>query len=586
MGIPDNAVPDNAAPGNAVPGNAAAGSAATVSRRLLVGLVVLGAFVLPGCETKRNDRLISSGEFPTPKLVDMRILSSKLSLLSAIFPTELAQTVLTRPAEARPLGRPAGPLSRSTLLIYEKQKGAILSLDVRRDCAPGSPCFAPVRLNWTQQGLEDELLDTFGVNSLDPAISFSEPGEPNRQGVDPIPLRGAKFQGWFLAFDSRSGSVLAFREDPSFRTVPPVPQNADLEDPVFANFGRGDGLIMTVVISGIEVNRQLQETARITRFAELEDGKILCIFSASSNVRAVHLLELDLVPIQLDYDLTPGGPDTRFVLAPQGNFRLFPTPAGVEPFLNNRFIQEEVTQNARTDLDDMQPLFVPPGESSFCEDDTLPDGGKLLVFDTESSIFLLISEDDISGRGRVEAAATADELVELLQKSPPLFMSQGTYGRGCNPALIFEETSNTLFGIDFLTAGALEKTVDPGALAQRRDPDVIRGDIIPSGEEPTLTVSVNQIPENRLYFDQGRDQILSVHLETGNVVIVADRQDFEPITGRPLTNITWIEAVDGHDTELAHTGQQVVLRAFDTESTTLLEIVVEYTVLPIVDRPN
>ncbi|MCZ6794301.1 MAG: hypothetical protein O7J95_11880 [Planctomycetota bacterium] len=547
--------------------------------------MVMGAFVLPGCETKRNDRLISSSEFPTPKLVDMRVLSSKLSLLSAIFPTELGTMVLQRSAEARPLGRPAGALSRSTLLIYEKQEGAILSLDVRRDCAPGSPCFAPVRLHWTQQGLEDELLDTFGVNVLDPVISFSEPGEPNRQGIDPIPLRGAKFQGWFLAFESRSGSVLAFREDPSFRTVPPVRLSDNLDDLVFANFGRGNGLIMTVVIDGREINRQIQEEqARINRFAELEDGKILCLFS--SNVRAVHLLELDLVPIQLDYDLTPGGPDTRFVLAPQGNFRLFPTPAGVEPFLNNRFIQEEVTQNVRTDLDDMQPLFIPPGESSFCEDDTLPDGGKLLVFDAESSTFLLISEDDISGRGRVEAAATADELVDLLQKSPPLFMSQGTYGRGCNPALIFEETSNTLFGIDFLTSGALEKTVDPGALAQRRDLDVIRGDVIPSGEEPTLTVSVNPIPENRLYFDQGRDQILSVHLETGNVVILADRQDFEPITGRPLTNITWIEAIDGHETELAQTSQQVVLRAYDTESTTLLEIVVEYTVLPIVDRPN
>ncbi|HLU50078.1 MAG TPA: hypothetical protein VK116_18400, partial [Planctomycetota bacterium] len=101
--------------------------------------------------------------------------------------------------------------------------------------------------------------------------------------------------------------------------------------------------------------------------------------------------------------------------------------------------------------------------------------------------------------------------------------------------------------------------------------------------ETVLTASRNAIRQNRLFFDQGRDQLIAVHVggegadPSYNVVIAADRPKFAQLTQRPLTNLTWIEAIET-------TKERAVLRVFDSESTSLLEIRLVYRPLPVEDR--
>ena len=82
----------------------------------------------------------------------------------------------------------------------------------------------------------------------------------------------------------------------------------------------------------------------------------------------------------------------------------------------------------------------------------------------------------------------------------------------------------------------------------------------------------------RLIFDAGRDELISISYSNGAVVIVAKRAAFSLVTGRSLVDLTYIESFGA-----SPQGGQT-LRVWDTESTALLEALVDFAVLPDVSN--
>jgi hypothetical protein len=364
------------------------------------------------------------------------------------------------------------------------------------------------------------------------------------------------------------------------------------------------------VISGEELAAQVDfGTPRLSRIFELEDGKILVLFVAE---RQVGLIDLTLDPRMVDFDLTDGeqnpnvpenAPFLTEVLLPRGTLRTYPSDvpgARPEMFLSFDEIQTRVTKNPSIQLDTFQPVYLPPTASRFCEGGALPKGGSALIFDRGSSYFLKISEaiadpdSEELPRGVVSAAITPRELSDLLvatgedeggapvQSARQFRMSEASFGFSCSPLVIFEEETGNLFNFDFLDPNGSRKLVVAAGSEEfllRREPKVLSGeDAVASNAQTLLLASQNLVRESRLYFDQGQDQLLAVHFQTGNVVVVVNRADFEFRTGRPLANVTFIEALEPVDEE------HEVLRAFDSESNSLLEIRLQYQALPIRDR--
>ena len=91
--------------------------------------------------------------------------------------------------------------------------------------------------------------------------------------------------------------------------------------------------------------------------------------------------------------------------------------------------------------------------------------------------------------------------------------------------------------------------------------------------EPDLVFATDDVRDNRLAFEQELDQVVSVSYISGAVVIVAERQDIELATGDPLSNFSWVEPLD-----------EINIRAFDSQTNSLLEIRLQYAAFPITIR--
>ena len=82
--------------------------------------------------------------------------------------------------------------------------------------------------------------------------------------------------------------------------------------------------------------------------------------------------------------------------------------------------------------------------------------------------------------------------------------------------------------------------------------------------------------ENRLAFDRGRDHLIAINYDTGEVVVVAKRVDFQKATGRDLADLTYVESL----TPPGAGGEDI--RAWDSLSNSLLELSLGHTTLPVV----
>ena len=537
---------------------------------LFVAVLTLGS----GCDTKTGNGTVSTSTFESLGLAEsldqepIQILSDKIDLLKSILPSEVVATLSKQQSESFPLGTLGlGAGGRSAVLVFEANLRAICSADL---CETGECAQAnPVRLHYNDVGFEEEMDD------LNVGVNFPTFG----QVVPSIPVdisRGAGLGGdrWIVAYEINSRSLVGLRaRDVGYRNV----QNPlDPDDP---NFGRGNGLVMSVIISGAEMQSQLGlgTQPRITRIFDLgpdpsSNKHRLLVFFAREVLREVHLLEIEAGVMSVRTDLGPGGGNQNEpVWMLNGQFRLFGT-AEDQPFLSLAEL-EQITQEVDVNIGDFQPIRI-------------NTDGSALVFDSISSNFLKIKSlsalDVLEHPGKVAGQGIAEIAVERSTFDDEIGTS--TTGREFTESwghpvqdeiVLVEENSNTIFAYDFNLDSSednVRQIVNAIALvSNRRDPNpVAGGGVLINNEEPILLKGEEDVLNNRLMFDRGRDELIAVNYDTGTVVIIAKRTSFTDVTGGDLADITYIKY-----TGVEQPDDMQSIRVWDSSTSSLLKVLLQ-----------
>ncbi|HZN59191.1 MAG TPA: hypothetical protein VFD71_14025 [Planctomycetota bacterium] len=554
-----------------------------VSNFGVVGAVVVVLALACNSDSRKVSPKLFIAPFTQPPTASSQggiiVRADKLDFLREIRPDLLDSELEDVPATAFVVGRLSSSdtdqaTGKSTLsddlLVFESQSRSLLSVNLCPD-ASRATC-GQVRLNYSKAGL-DEAQGGGGVISSD---------------VKPLQLKN----GWLLAFDSSSKNILGFREErprpvsddidgdgtEETRLVPyrsPVRANGTVNTDS-KNFGRGNGLFLSVVISGEELADQLSLPTEpvVSRMVEIEENKILLFFTTGTIVRAVHLLEVAEEPVTVDFDLDePLRPSERLeVQQLRGQIHLFP-----DAFLTYRRISETVTGSQDLQIDVFQPVVIPDPS----HDD--PDPGLVLAYDSLSSNFFVIGvgrnpAGEILG-GTVGNAMRQSDLIDVLQNeagatsvSLPLVVRSGfsrVNEKGKAEVVFYEEKSRTILQYDPKApiGDNVRVFVDSAALLFRRDP---RGKPVTGQSNPVLDFATDDVNLNRLAFEESLDQLVSISYTSGVVVVVADVDEIGLATNDTLAEINYIEPLDDKN-----------VRAFDQRSTSLVEFKLEYAAFPV-----
>ena len=285
----------------------------TLSRVQAAGLAVFVAMLAltSGCDTKIGNGVVSTSTFESLALTEsvdqqaIQVLSDKIDLLKSISPTTVEAVLNEQQANSFPLGTlNLAPGGRSSVLIFEANLRAICSVDL---CDTGTcQLTAPrVQLHYNDVGFEEEL-EAAGVGEPFPTFSQSVPSVP----VDVSRGTGLGGDRWIVSYEPRSRSLVGMRaRDVGYRNV------SNPNDPDDSNFGRGNGLVMSVIISGPEMQSQLglATQPRITRIFDLgpdpspgSNKYRLLVFFAREVLREVHVLELEAGVRPVRTNLAPG----------------------------------------------------------------------------------------------------------------------------------------------------------------------------------------------------------------------------------------------------------------------------------------
>lgn len=541
--------------------------------KCLLACGLLGIALTSSCQD--DSKSVSSSLFPAPitRSSLIEVIASKLDFLRAVNPNELDSVLAEFPAEGYAFGRLSeydGNVDTlrevDDLLVYESQTGSILSARMN--------ARSQVLLHYNKAGLDEEQ-SRQGAVTAGGSLSLSVP---------PIRLKN----GWILAYDSRSANILAFRKEAprliqdgdqqflqAFRPFPAKPTVAT------KNFGVGNGLLMSLVSSRQELALALKVPSPVvTRFFEIEPNKVLLFFST---VRAIHLLDLEEQTVEMVWDLADEANPAKRVPTKllRGDIQLFPVdPTNPEspltnPFLTFTTISTTITGSSDVKVDAFQPIAVPLSAT------TRP----ALVFERTTSQFIHVfplrrNPADLQSEiiaGAATRAIISQTILSALQQgtggnvvTPPLDFRTAFYFQGRPGICLFDEKTNNCLLYDYTApiASNLSVFVQASSVIQPRIPG--GGTSGTTQAEPVLRFAVNDVDDNRLAFDSGQDQMLTISYSTGLVVVAADRQTITTQTGASLADLTYIEALTDVD-----------VRAFDTAATALLKVVLEYNAFPI-----
>ncbi|MEE3181841.1 MAG: hypothetical protein VX288_08030, partial [Planctomycetota bacterium] len=182
------------------------------------------------------------------------------------------------------------------------------------------------------------------------------------------------------------------------------------------------------------------------------------------------------------------------------------------------------------------------------------------------------------GQGLVSLAVDKSMLDAEIGSRGTLEFSESWGHPTLTEIVLVEERSNSLLSYDFTLSAeednvrTIVNTID--LTSNRRDPNPPSGGIVVNTEEPILLRAEEDIFENRLMFDRGRDELISINYDTGSVVIVAKRPAFTAMTGGDLTDITYIK----------HTGVEPgdlqSVRVWDSSTSSLLKILLKTKLEP------
>lgn len=486
-------------------------------------------------------------------------LAEKLDFLQAIRPGKLPSELASTPADLWILGRltendeVSGSVTETEeLLAYENNSKSILSMNAKT--------HGLVRLAYTQAGLDEAESSQGGLAT----------GGHISSAVPPIRLKN----GWILAYDADARSIVAFRKE--------APREVDLGNggPALVgyrtfdaqttsskNFGRGNGVVLSLVISGNNLSRQtnLRVVPIVTRFFEFEENKVLLFFSG---VDAIHMLELREETVDWPWNLEdPTNPRLRLPLKfLRGDVRLYTNlenPAGAKvPFLRFPSVSS-LTGNTSVTLDSA-PLFTIPGE------------GSALVFEQQTSNFLKIANRVVGGEivgGAVTFAIRSGTVLAAIRDASgsvptaglqfsALFLCPGGEG-----ICMFEERSNCLLLYDYKAgqvSGNLRAFV---GTADFLSPYVANGTRLPAtGSEPIFVFATADVVRRgavsaRFAFEKEEHRLIAIDYAKQSVVLSADSATLSSPQAAGVVDLTYLEPVG--DGELV---------AFDTGSSRLLRL--------------
>jgi hypothetical protein len=140
-------------------------------------------------------------------------------------------------------------------------------------------------------------------------------------------------------------------------------------------------------------------------------------------------------------------------------------------------------------------------------------------------------------------------------------------------ALAFEEVTNNTFAYNWSVPvgepGKLSVLSTATHLTSRidlnRDPELDTGTFAPS-----LSFATNDVIENRLAFDSGPGELVSLNYRTGRWVVLAHTRDISRRTNLGLVQLIWVEAISDNE-----------LRIVDFASSTILAARLRYLSIPV-----
>ncbi|MEC9352081.1 MAG: hypothetical protein VYD81_02095 [Planctomycetota bacterium] len=524
-----------------------------------------------GCDSRIGNGSVSTSTFASLALTDdpeqdpIQLVTDKVDLLKAILPTQVEAALDDQASVSFPLGTlPLAAGGQDALLVYEANLRAICSIEL---CASGV-CLQEkqVTLHYDDVGFATEM-ESAGANF--PTLSQTVPS------ISVSVSRGAGLGSdpWVIAYETETRSLVAMRaRDVGYR---PLEDDTDIDN---ANFGRGNGLVLSTVITGAEMQAQLGLgiQPRLTRIFDLgpasgSNKHRLLVFFAREVLQEVHLIELETSQERTQTILGAGGA-FEDVWMLRGEIKKFGTNLD-EPFVAFSEIKE-LTQEEDVIIGNFQPTKI-------------YSDGSALVFDEVSTQFIKLTPlsaldaldlGKAEGQGQVSLAVDKSMIDAEIGSRGTLEFSESWGHPTLTEIVLVEERSNSLLSYDFTLSAeednvrTIVNTID--LTSNRRDPNPPSGGIVVNTEEPILLRAEEDIFENRLMFDRGRDELISINYDTGSVVIVAKRPAFTAMTGGDLTDITYIK----------HTGVEPgdlqSVRVWDSSTSSLLKVLLKTKLEP------
>jgi hypothetical protein len=551
--------------------------------RTKIALAFILAGVLAGGCNESDDE-VSSSLFLAPVAAGSKqdkrvtVLAERIDFLRAIRPNATDDELANIPTEPTVIGRPTLHDNASgsvTLLdeyvVFEGKTRSLLSA-TRCGDQPSHLC-SDVTLHYDNKGF-DNAQDAFVGSTIS-----------SRVGTFRLQ------NGWLLAFDALNGNLIAFRKEaPRTVVIDGLPREVKYRssnNPDSKNFGAGNGLVISVVVSGEEF---VEQTGffQVARILELSPTELLVLFSSTRDIYVIELREEeDFVPWDLAQnprnlfacDPQVAGPTCLPVKFLRGSIKLFPDPAN--PGSTRPLVRESeilaVTGGAEARLDQFPPVCL-----SACQDQASASPpspcDRVLVFDQITASFLSLDLTRTDGKvssAVVEMTATSQSLVQALEgfggpyEFPSAFCdSQGT------EVFIFEDESDSIVALNYAlpsTSNNIRFFVGPTEIRNRRDPQGSRR--TDAGGDLDLTFSSANARDNRIFYEDASRELLSVNYPAGVVVLALNPQDLETATDLlSRGNFSFMEPDSENDQKL------IVL---DRQSSTLLRIDLEYEALPV-----
>jgi hypothetical protein len=499
---------------------------------------------ISSCSSKKTAS-VSSEQFLAPQNQQVELLVSRLEINRVVHPGVLDSIL----EPINPVLNIVGKLNKDLLLIYNGENNS-------RDL---------ITINFDDNAIEkvmtkDQFLEIFNQQAQ----------KPNIGTVTQL------LNGWLLGFETTSNSIFAIREFPEGSgeiVANLVLDQATIQDEVFPDEGGGGPPVTKAVV-------------KAQSLVEFQPNEVLLI-PATTNITSLHHLRLEEVQVEDEFGVSHPELNGHFILLP---------PPGLPPDtqLREGFLEFDKvrvkTGNTAVNFIDFPPI-------------ALPNTNRVLLFDgsTATSSFitliyrleLLDPEDpssDLVYRASVEILADKTDLTDAISaansggepfsgtlKFQAPFLHPGGSLPTTDPnyrtqVLSFEGETNNVFAIDWTApegSGRVRVFSSANQLSSRTDlhPDPISQ---PGTFDPNLLFARNDVLRNRIAWDQGPGDLLSLSYETGQWVVVLHKSDISQQTDSGLVTLNYIEAVDNDN-----------LRVVDLESSTVLGIRLSYQSIPV-----